>query len=68
MVIIHIGKKIPKGYKEISAIHLGKGIWMFSMEPVKKENEVRKCIHEKSSIYDICKYCGLKWLKKWEKD
>ena len=32
-VIIHIGKKAPKGFVELpGAVHLGHGIWMFRME------------------------------------
>ena len=34
--MIHIGKKAPKGFKELPrAIHLGRGIWMMRIEPVK---------------------------------
>jgi len=34
MRVLHIGKKVPKGWKEIGAsMHLGKGIWMFNCEP-----------------------------------
>ena len=38
MPIIHIGKKVPKGYREIPglSIHLGKGLWMFRLEKVEK--------------------------------
>lgn len=36
--MIHIGKKVPKGFKEIpGSIHLGNGIWMFNCE--KEVNE-----------------------------
>lgn len=34
-VFIHIGKKAPKGYREISAVHLGRGIWMIRLERMK---------------------------------
>lgn len=40
MVIIYVGKKVPDYYEEISAIHLGKGIWMFSCE-LKPDWEIR---------------------------
>ncbi len=34
--MIHIGRKVPKGFVEKpGAIHLGHGIWMFPVEPVK---------------------------------
>jgi hypothetical protein len=37
MVMIHIGRKVPKGFRELDgAIHLGKGIWVIPMEPEKK--------------------------------
>jgi hypothetical protein len=41
MVRIHIGKKPPKGYKEISSIHLGRGMWMFSLEKDDDKQTVR---------------------------
>jgi hypothetical protein len=31
--MIHIGKKVPKGFRELEgSIHLGNGMWMFRME------------------------------------
>lgn len=30
--LVHIGKKAPKGWKEISAMHLGNGIWAITCE------------------------------------
>lgn len=37
MVMIHIGRKVSKGYCELDgAIHLGRGVWMIPMEPEKK--------------------------------
>jgi hypothetical protein len=31
--LIHIGKKAPKGFKEVAgSIHLGKGIWALKCE------------------------------------
>jgi len=36
MPMIHIGKKVPKGFIELpGSVHLGKGIWIFRMEPEK---------------------------------
>lgn len=37
MAIIHIGKEVPKkfkklGYKEVSASHIGHGVWIFRLE------------------------------------
>lgn len=33
---IHIGKRVPKGFVELpGAVHMGKGIWMFRIEPTK---------------------------------
>ena len=33
MKMIHIGRKVPKGFKELAgAVHLGKGIWILPME------------------------------------
>lgn len=32
---IHIGKKAPKGYRELpGGVHLGKGIWMLRVERI----------------------------------
>ena len=40
MTMLHIGKKVPKGFKELpGSIHLGKGIWVLRMEPIKKEKK-----------------------------
>lgn len=37
MKILHIGRKAPKGFKELpNAIHLGKGIWLMWIEKEKK--------------------------------
>lgn len=36
--LFHIGRKAPKGYKELpGAIHLGKGIWIIPIEKVVTE-------------------------------
>lgn len=37
--IIHIGKQVPKrlidlGYREVSAQHIGKGVWLIRCEKV----------------------------------
>ncbi len=33
--ILHIGKKVPKGFKELGGgIHLGRGLWVLPMEKV----------------------------------
>ncbi len=41
--ILHIGRKAPKGYEEISgAVHIGKGIWIL---PVKKIGKVKPKEH-----------------------
>jgi hypothetical protein len=41
-VMIHIGKKAPKGYEELpGGIHLGKGIWMLKIRK-KNPTEVKK--------------------------
>ena len=33
--MVHIGKKVPKGFKELpGGIHLGKGMWILPMEPM----------------------------------
>ena len=38
--IIHIGKKAPKGWKELAgAIHMGKGIWLMWIERIDKKKE-----------------------------
>lgn len=35
MSLIYIGKKVPKGLREVGpAMHLGGGVWAFSVEPV----------------------------------
>lgn len=36
--LLHIGKKVPKGWREVAglSIHLGKGVWMFKCEKVKE--------------------------------
>lgn len=31
--LIHVGRKAPKGYRELGAIHLGKGVWIIPIEP-----------------------------------
>lgn len=30
--LLHIGRKCPKGYREVSGMHLGKGVWMLRCE------------------------------------
>lgn len=38
-MMLHIGKKVPKGFRELpGGIHLGKGIWILKMEPIKDKN------------------------------
>ncbi len=38
--IIHIGRKVPKGFREVpGGIHLGGGIWILRMEPIDKEGK-----------------------------
>lgn len=33
--MIHIGRKVPKGFEELpGSIHLGKGIWAFRTRPI----------------------------------
>lgn len=40
MIAIYVGKKIPKGFEELSrSIHLGKGIWMCNIKSKEKSNE-----------------------------
>lgn len=35
--MFHIGRKVPKGFKELpGSIHLGKGIWLLKMELIKE--------------------------------
>ncbi len=35
--ILHIGKKVPKGYEELDGgVHIGKGIWILPMRKVLK--------------------------------
>jgi hypothetical protein len=47
MPILHIGKKVPKGWKEDGrASHLGKGIWVI---PMKKEENKCDIIHKPST-------------------
>ncbi len=57
-IIKHIGKKCPKGYKEIpGSMHLGKGIWalqcqreelpsLYKRIPIKKQTEANKVKQE----------------------
>lgn len=34
---LHIGKKAPFGYREVGkSMHLGFGVWVMQIEPVKK--------------------------------
>jgi hypothetical protein len=36
-VLVYIGKKAPKGFKELSGgIHLGGGIWILKIEKIKE--------------------------------
>lgn len=36
MTIIHVGRRVPKGFVEMpGSTHLGRGIWMFRVERVK---------------------------------
>lgn len=38
--LIHIGRKAPKGYVELSgAMHLGKGIWVIPIAPEPETKE-----------------------------
>lgn len=38
MTIIHIGKKVPKGWEEeAGSIHLGNGFWMFKIKKIKQD-------------------------------
>jgi hypothetical protein len=32
--ILYFGRKAPKGWREVCAIHLGKGFWMLRIEKV----------------------------------
>ena len=33
--ILHIGKKAPKGYKEVAGgVHLGKGLWILPIDKI----------------------------------
>ena len=45
MAMFWIGKKVPKGYLEESAIHLGRGMWIFRIKKViqctKKEKDTK---------------------------
>ncbi len=35
MSILYLGRKAPKGYREVGpAMHLGKGVWMLRIEPI----------------------------------
>lgn len=37
VVLLHIGKKAPKGFRELpGGMHLGKGIWILRCEPIKE--------------------------------
>jgi hypothetical protein len=39
-IIIHVGRKCPKGWRELpNGIHLGKGIWMLRCEPVEMKEK-----------------------------
>lgn len=39
MKLLHIGRKVPKGYEELpGGVHLGKGIWILPIRP--KSNSV----------------------------
>ena len=40
--MIHVGRKVPMGFRELSAIHLGRGIWMILMEPVAALSKKRR--------------------------
>jgi hypothetical protein len=64
MVMVHIGRKVPKGFKEVAgSIHLGRGVWMLRMEPIEKvvlPAATCKCkCHDEE--WFPCKEC-------WEKD
>jgi hypothetical protein len=38
-VMIHVGKKAPKGFRELpGGIHLGKGIWILKIEPAEPKS------------------------------
>ena len=39
VVLLHIGKKAPKGWREVSAMHLGKGIYAIRCEKEVSQNE-----------------------------
>lgn len=32
--MLYFGRKAPKGWREVCAIHLGKGFWMLRIEKV----------------------------------
>lgn len=36
MTLLHVGRKAPKGFRETGGMHLGKGIWMLTIEPITK--------------------------------
>lgn len=41
--IIHIGKRVPKGFEELpGGIHLGRGMWMLPMRPLVIKKKDRK--------------------------
>lgn len=38
---LHIGKRVPKGYRELpGASHLGQGVWIFPIEPINAAPQV----------------------------
>jgi hypothetical protein len=43
---LHIGRKAPFGYREVGkSMHLGFGVWILRIEPIKRKVE-------KSELYD----------------
>lgn len=60
-VMIHIGRKVPKGFEEISGgIHLGKGIWMLPMRPIKPKRKY----HSVTAM--VNHLLGRKFKKMWK--
>jgi hypothetical protein len=36
-MMIHIGRKAPKGFREINAMHIGHGVWLILCEPIEDQ-------------------------------
>ncbi len=69
-MIVHIGKKVPKGFTELSgSIHMGKGVWAFRCELDKTHALVQPQkdlldLHRAYCKVKRCAVCGKRGKKK----